>query len=205
MKKCRRCKGKGVVIVQHQLGPGFVQQMQQECDSCGGQGKTIAKKCSRCDGQKVIHGTDTITIDIEKGMADGQEILFPRAGDQDADMTISPGDVIYTIRTAPHKLFSRRGNDLYMSQAITLAEALTGFKKTFKHLDGHEVTLKRAKVTQPGFVMKVADEGMPTFEMSSEIGDLYVAITVVIPTTLSKDVRQQAADLLGGGAAHSEL
>jgi DnaJ-class molecular chaperone len=69
----------------------------------------------------VIHGTDELDIEIEKGMADGQEITFPRAADQSADMSISPGDVIYTIRTAPHKRFTRRGNDLYIAGAQVLA------------------------------------------------------------------------------------
>lgn len=29
-KKCKKCKGSGIVITQHKLGPGFVQQVQSE-------------------------------------------------------------------------------------------------------------------------------------------------------------------------------
>lgn len=70
-----------------------------------------------------MHGTDDITLVIEKGMADGQKLVFARAGkfinvyillpyigiigDQSTDIETTPGDVIYTIRTAPHKRFSR--------------------------------------------------------------------------------------------------
>ena len=80
VKKCTSCGGKGVKIVTHQVGPGFVQQMQQPCNKCGGKGKVVTSKCPVCNGQKVIHGTDDLLITIERGMADGQEIVFPRAG-----------------------------------------------------------------------------------------------------------------------------
>ena len=53
-------------------------------------------------------------------------------GDQPTDIDTQPGDIVFTLRTAPHNRFTRRGNDLYMTHGITLLEALTGFKKTFK-------------------------------------------------------------------------
>lgn len=130
--QCKKCRGKGIIITQHQLGPGFVQQMQSECPKCGGKGKTIKKKCPTCRGRKVIHGTDDLTIDIEKGMPDGHRLTFPRAGDQSSDIDTTPGDVVYTIKTEAHKKFTRRGNDLYMTQPITLAQAINGFQLSFE-------------------------------------------------------------------------
>lgn len=47
-----------------------------------------------------------------------------------------------------------------------------------QHLDGHEVTLERDRVTQPGYVLKVAGEGMPRRSFPSEFGDLYVEFAV---------------------------
>ena len=38
VKKCGECNGQGFRIVTHQLGPGFVQQMQQQCVIWGGNG-----------------------------------------------------------------------------------------------------------------------------------------------------------------------
>lgn len=135
VKKCSDCGGKGVKLVTRKLGPGFVQQMQQQCERCGGKGKVISAKCPTCSGKKVIHGTDDLTVDVEKGMLDGQETLYPRAADQLSDIDTSPGDVIFTISTQPHKRFTRSGRDLFMTQPLTLVEALTGFKKSFKHLE----------------------------------------------------------------------
>lgn len=61
-----------------------------------------------------------------------------------------PGDLIFKIKTLPHKLFTRQGNDLYITRSITLLQALVGFTVEFEHLDGHKVTLSRNDVTPPG-------------------------------------------------------
>lgn len=106
------------------------------CEKCGGNGKIVKARCPVCAGRKVVHGTDDITLEIEQGMQDGEELVFPRAGDQSGDMDVTPGDVVYQIRTVPHRRFERRGDDLYMSLAITLNEAINGFNKKFRHLDG---------------------------------------------------------------------
>jgi DnaJ-related protein SCJ1 len=48
------------------------------------------------------------------------------------------------------QVFDRKGVHLYTKLTITLLEALTGFTRTIKHLDGHEVTVERKEVSQPG-------------------------------------------------------
>ena len=65
------------------------------------------------------------------------------------------------LRQRSHRTFERKGDDLFHTMTLTLAEALTGFKKTIMHLDGHEVTVKSDKVTQYGDVRIIEDEGMP--------------------------------------------
>ena len=47
----------------------------------------------------------------------------------------------------PHPLFKRDKNDLYIKVELSLKEALLGFKKKIKHLDGHFVKLERERVT----------------------------------------------------------
>lgn len=79
---------------------------------------------------------------------------------------------------------------------LTLREALLGFTKTIKHLDGHEVTLKRSAPTQPGFVMTVADEGMPLHETAGEYGSLFVEFNVLIPTTISESQAEVFAKII---------
>ncbi|KAI8803648.1 hypothetical protein BJ742DRAFT_828333 [Cladochytrium replicatum] len=183
--KCSSCNGSGVRIVRQQLGPGIFQQMQTTCDVCGGRGKVVKSTCPSCKGHKVKRGSHPITISIERGMADGSELRFEREGDQSPDH--SPGDVVFTVVTEPHSTFQRNGDNLYMSRAIGLKEALLGVKWKLEHLDANVVEIVREGVTQPGFVQTVAGQGMPKHDDPSERGNLFVEYIVALPQKLTKD------------------
>mgnify|MGYP001977361494 CR=1 FL=1 len=43
-----------------------------------------------------------------------------------------------------HAVFARTGDDLSMTLKIPLREALLGFERTIRHLDGHSVTIANA-------------------------------------------------------------
>lgn len=81
-------------------------------------------------------------------MSDGQQIVLEREADESPD--VIPGDIVLTLRTTPHPVFTRKGNNLYTKETITLKEALIGFKRTLKHLDGSIVDIQREGITQPG-------------------------------------------------------
>ena len=53
---CRKCKGSGIQTMYRQIGPGMVQQMQSQCDDCGGSGDFIREKdrCKKCKGKRLI-------------------------------------------------------------------------------------------------------------------------------------------------------
>ena len=54
------------------------------------------------------------------------------------------------MSTAPHKVFTRDGDDLRMDVTITLRQALLGFEIEIPHLDEHKVTLSKSpgQITQ---------------------------------------------------------
>ena len=174
--------------------------MQQQCDRCGGRGKMASTPCPVCKGSKLVMEEKELDVIIEKGMSDGAEIKFDRASEQSPD-TI-PGDVILTLKTQPHRLFRREGNDLHMEQTITLKDALLGFTRTFTHLDGRKVTIDQSSViTQPESVKKIIGEGMPIHEMGSDHGNLYVKFHVNLPKKLTKE-QQEAVKALLEDAKH---
>ena len=78
VKKCKACGGRGVVLVNQNMGPGFTVQMQQPCGKCGGKGQVPKAKCPKCQGNKVVGENKALEPLIEKGMHDGQEIRFER-------------------------------------------------------------------------------------------------------------------------------
>ncbi|KAI8376533.1 uncharacterized protein BYT42DRAFT_517540 [Radiomyces spectabilis] len=186
IKTCTACGGHGVVIRRVQLAPGMVQQIQQQCDKCRGQGKVITHVCPACAGQKVRRGNEQYNIAIDKGVEDGQTLVLEQEGDEMPG--VIPGDVVFTVSTIPHPVFERRGHHLYTKQTISLIEALVGFEKSLTHLDGSKVKLQRDTVTQYGYVQTIKGAGMPHHDNPSHHGDLYVEYQVVFPTHMDKDV-----------------
>jgi len=195
VQKCPDCGGSGTKIVTQQLGPGFVTQSQRTCDRCNGKGKIVKSTCPVCKGTKVEVDEDTFNVMIERGMPDKYDIVFEQEGDETPDTT--PGDVIFKINTIPHKKFVRNGDDLHMKMNISLLEALVGFTKIIKHLDGHDVKVKKDDVTKPGEVFVVEEEGMPHHNFPSQIGSLFIEFSIKMPVSLTEEQKQGFRTLLG--------
>uniref|UniRef100_A0A5F9CH38 DnaJ heat shock protein family (Hsp40) member A4 n=1 Tax=Oryctolagus cuniculus TaxID=9986 RepID=A0A5F9CH38_RABIT len=141
VEKCPLCKGRGMQIHIQQIGPGMVQQIQTVCIECKGQGERINPKdrCESCSGARVTREKKIIEVHVERGMKDGQKILFHGEGDQEPEL--EPGDVIIVLDQKDHSVFQRRGHDLIMKMKIQLSEALCGFKKTIKTLDDRTLVI----------------------------------------------------------------
>ncbi|SCV69125.1 BQ2448_2145 [Microbotryum intermedium] len=202
--ECKACEGRGIRLVRHQLAPGIYQQVQMHCDHCGGRGKKTLHGCPVCRGQRIVDSQVELTLDIDRGMPEGSEVVFEGEADESPD--IAAGDVIVRVRSK-RKLggFVRKDWNLYWKEPLSLAEALLGFKKTVVGLDGHKIVLQRSGVTQPGFVQVIAGEGLPIYHESNH-GDLFVEYVVAFPTELSPKLRQALETaLLYKSSAHSEL
>jgi len=140
--KCSHCDGSGVTVTMRPLGFGMVQQMQERCRQCGGEGEVIKAKdrCKKCNGNKVEEESKVLDVFIDKGMQHGQKITFKEEGDQQPD--IIPGDVILVLQQKQHSVFRREGDDLIIEKKILLSEALCGFQFTVTQLDGRVLVIK---------------------------------------------------------------
>lgn len=114
-------------------------------------------------------------------MTDGQETKFVSEGEPHVDG--EPGDLILTIKTIPHPVFERKGDDLYTNVTITLQDALVGFTMYIDQLDGRKLTVEREKITWPGAKIKKKNEGMPNYENNNVRGSLYITFDVDFPKT----------------------
>ncbi|XP_022991742.1 dnaJ protein ERDJ3B-like [Cucurbita maxima] len=176
----RRCNCRNEVY-HKQIGPGMYQQMTEQV-------------CEQCPNVKFEREGYFVTVDIEKGMQDGQEVTFYEDGEPMIDG--EAGDLRFRIRTAPHDLFRREGNDLHATITITLVQALVGFEKSLKHLDEHLVEIGTKGITKPKEVRKFKGEGMP-LHFSTKKGDLYVTFEVLFPTSLTEDQKTNIQKILG--------
>lgn len=167
---CGRCPNE-IKTVHVQVGPGMFMQQEQEVRS-----KELCKR-----------ERSTLDMHIEKGSYDGERVDFPRMAEQRPGML--PGSVLVTLKTRKHRKFQRRGDDLHMDVQVSLREALLGWERTIRHLDGHRVTVGTTSVTKPLQVIRVEGEGMPLRDDSSSFGDLYLKVEVTFPTKLTDDER----------------
>jgi DnaJ-class molecular chaperone len=182
---CRNCKGRGqwklehcrecgecppeIKMVQQQVAPGFVVQQQQQVPSE-----------HRCKNEP-----KELKMTVEKGAPDGTEVRFKGASEQSPGQV--PGDVIVSLRQKPHGTFTRKGNDLHMTMEISLKEALTGFTRTVKQLDGRDVTVREEGVTGPYSTKTIKGEGMPLHGVPSETGNLKIQMKVKFPKRLTPE------------------
>lgn len=74
--------------------------------------------CDECPNVKLVNEERLLEMEVEQGMVDGQETKFVAEGEPHLDG--DPGDLILKIKTQPHKLFERRGDDLYTNVTISL-------------------------------------------------------------------------------------
>jgi len=72
---CQKCGGQGVILERQQIAPGFIQQFQKQCPKCGGKGKTVTRGCHICSSNRIVPTYEEMSVYIEKGMSEGQEIV----------------------------------------------------------------------------------------------------------------------------------
>lgn len=198
--KCKNCKGTGMQVRIHQLGPGMVQQIQSVCHECRGEGESIDPKhmCKNCNGKKVIRERKILEVHIDKGMKDGENIRFSGEGDQEPGL--EAGDIIIVLDEKEHERFQRQDIDLITSMEIELVESLCGFQKTIKTLDDRTLVI----TSLPGEVIKdneikcVMNEGMPVYRDPFEKGRLIIKFKVKFPENnfISPEKLDQLENLL---------
>ncbi|EEZ98163.1 dnaJ homolog subfamily A member 1 [Tribolium castaneum] len=190
VETCPTCRGSGMQVQIQQLGPGMIQQIQSMCSDCRGQGQRINPKdrCKQCQGKKVTRERKILEVHVDKGMVDGQKIVFNGEGDQEPEL--EPGDIIIVLEEKEHPVFRRSGLDLIIRLELQLVESLCGFQKVIRTLDDRDlvITSLPGEVTKHGDVKCIMNEGMPQYKNPFEKGRLIVQFLVQFPDKLPPEV-----------------
>ncbi|ENN74728.1 hypothetical protein YQE_08695, partial [Dendroctonus ponderosae] len=190
VEQCSTCRGSGMQVQVQQLGPGMLHQIQTVCPKCRGQGEIINPKdrCKHCQGKKVIRDRKILEVHVDKGMVDGQKIVFNGEGDQEPDL--EPGDIIIVLDEKEHTVYKRSGSDLILRLEIQLSEALCGFQKVLQTLDNRDLVITQlpGEVIKHGDVKCIQNEGMPIYKNPFEKGRLIVQFLVQFPKTIDPAV-----------------
>jgi DnaJ-class molecular chaperone len=120
---------------------------------------------------------ETISIKIPAGLSDGRQMRLRGKGEP-GPADGPAGDLLLTVRVAPHPHFSRRGNDLEVKVPVSFAEAALGAKIDLPTPRG-TITLAIPAGTSSGKRLRVRGMGVKT--SSDETGDLYAEVQIVLP------------------------
>jgi molecular chaperone DnaJ len=189
-ENCIACAGSGQTRYQQ----GFFSVMRT-CSNCGGKGQIIRNPCKKCGGAGRIEKEKSLEIKIPAGVETGSRLRV--TGEGEAGVNGGPaGDLFVVLHVKEHEMFERQGANLYSAVPITFAQAALGTDIQVKTLEGEE-ELKIPAGTQTGSIFRIKSQGMPALGGRGK-GDLFVAVTLITPKTLTKEQRkllEQLADI----------
>lgn len=179
---CITCQGSG----QTRFQQGFFSVMRT-CANCGGKGQIIKHPCKECRGAGRIEKEKKLEIKILAGVETGSRLRISGEGEGGPNGGPS-GDLYVVIHVAEHEIFERQGANLYASVPISFAQAALGAEIKVPTLEEEE-ELKIPAGTQTGTVFRLRSKGMPSLGGRGK-GDLFVAVTLITPKTLTKEQRK---------------
>lgn len=199
MEQCRMCEGRGAesssdiaecgkcrasgVLRQTRRTPFGIFSTTTTCDNCRGTGQIIKKACSACRGSGSVKKEREIKIELPKGIGSGMRLRL--AGEGEAGERNAPsGDLFVNIYVKPHKIFQRKGDDIYMGFPISFATAALGGTIEIPTLYS-KATLKIPAGTQTSTVFRLRGKGLPSMNSYGQ-GDQNVEVRVDIPKRLTR-------------------
>jgi DnaJ-class molecular chaperone len=140
---------------------------------------------------------EMLTVKIPAGIDDGQTIRLRGQGEPSASGGPA-GDLLVTVRIAPHPHFRRDGLDLVVKVPVTLAEAALGEKIDVPTPHG-VIALKVPPGTSSGTRLRAKGQGIK--KADGRAGDLYAELAITIP----KQLDGESQDLIRRLEARNKL
>ncbi len=179
---CNVCGGSGQMRYQQ----GFF-SVARTCTACRGAGQVITSPCEKCRGAGRVEREKTMEVKIPAGVETGSRLRIQGEGESGRHGG-PPGDLYVVINVSEHEQFERQGANLYSSVPISFAQAALGAEIPVDTLDAQQ-TVKIPAGTQTGTVFRLRGKGLPVLGGRGR-GDLFVSVTLVTPTTLTREQRR---------------
>ncbi len=191
---CRSCKGLGSLHIAESRcpqchGSGVLKSARghmvfsKPCATCGGTGRQRQTRCPQCGGQQVEMRTESLTVNVPPGLADGARIRIPGKGHVGRNGG-ETGALYISLQVQPHPVFRREGDDLHVVVPVAIHEAALGAKIDVAALDG-PARVRIPPGTQSGQRFRVHERGIASAR-DGRRGDLVVEVRLVLPTLLDE-------------------
>jgi curved DNA-binding protein len=132
--------------------------------------------------------TRTMDVRIPAGVGSGSRVRVAGEGERGGSGG-TPGDLYLRVRVAPHPVFERKGADLHTRVPVPVTTAVLGGEAAVPTLAGAPVRLRIPGSTQAGQVFRLKGHGLPLAGKPNERGDLYAAIDVKVPRSVTPEER----------------
>jgi molecular chaperone DnaJ len=186
-KQCNKCFGRGRVSVAQ---GGW--NVATVCPKCKGTCNVpLDHDCGQCNGKGSTRVQRKIKVNIPAGIDNGQVLRLQAQGAAANNRT---GDLYVRVSVQPNPDFERHFFNLVTPVKIPFATILTGGDIEVKNIKGELLTVQVEACTQPGTLLKVPGQGVPSLGGGS-VGDLLVVVGIEIPTTVTEEVKQKALEL----------
>ena len=183
---CQTCRGSGYVT---RTMSTILGQMQTTtvCNSCGGEGKSITKKCPHCNGEGIVRDDDVISLNIPAGVAEGMQLSISGKGNAARRGGID-GDLLIVVEEEQHPELIRDQNDIIYNLLLSFPTAAMGGTIEIPTLEG-KAKIKIEPGTQPGKLLRLRNKGLPSIN-SYGTGDLLINISVYVPESINKEQKE---------------
>lgn len=170
METCLICKGSGKIVLTQRMG-NIMTQCIRDCGDCNGRGKRVFEKCVCKNGQ--VEQMKTMSLQLSSSLSSGHLIQVKNEGNRTKGFV---SDLMVTIHILPHPVFKKEQYHLMMNIELSLYEALFGFKKDVKYIDGSMLTIESTEKTNYNTVKCLPNKGI------NSQGNLYMIYTFGLPT-----------------------
>jgi molecular chaperone DnaJ len=184
---CPVCQGRGI----ESQGQGLF-SISHPCHACNGTGTQIDDPCQTCGGQGRTRQIKRYRANIPAGVRDGSRVRLAGKGEPGRGGGPS-GDLYVVTRVGESPVFRRKGDNLEVDVPITIVEAIRGATVEVPTLSG----TKRIRVpagTQHGTIQRLRGEGPPKLSGRGR-GDIHYRLVIDVPRSLSREQREAVEGL----------
>ncbi|KAJ5182698.1 DnaJ domain protein Psi [Penicillium capsulatum] len=149
-------------------------------------------KAFDANGRRTVEDV-VLEASIKPGLRAGSKIKYRNVGDQEEG---GRQDVHLVVKEQEHPDFKRVGDDLVTNISLSLKEALTGWERIVRTIDGKSIRVSKPGPTQPGHEERFPGLGMVISKKPSDRGDLVIRINVKFPSSLTGAQKDILKDVL---------
>ncbi|MGI8433973.1 MAG: molecular chaperone DnaJ [Nocardioidaceae bacterium] len=192
---CTTCGGRGEISHVQRSFLGEVRTMRA-CPTCRGFGTTIPSPCGECSGEGRVRARRAIPVDVPAGVDAGIRLQLSGEGEVGAGGGPA-GDLFVEIDVAPHRIFTRAGDDLLCTITVPMTAAALGTTVDIPTLEAdvagslpsseseveRTLTLEIREGIQSGEQLIARGRGVPRLRGTGR-GDVVATVVVETPTRL---------------------